>query len=68
MQVVERARREDLNTTVSYTSSFVGNKEGKTVFDRKYNTISLLKYVLFQLAHVYDQRTYMNLLCMFSFS
>jgi len=46
MKVVQRAKQEDLNNTISYASMFVMNSDGKVVFDRKYNTVALLKFYM----------------------
>eukprot|EP00197_Chlamydomonas_leiostraca_P010724 CAMPEP_0202873964 /NCGR_PEP_ID=MMETSP1391-20130828/24396_1 /ASSEMBLY_ACC=CAM_ASM_000867 /TAXON_ID=1034604 /ORGANISM="Chlamydomonas leiostraca, Strain SAG 11-49" /LENGTH=395 /DNA_ID=CAMNT_0049555285 /DNA_START=44 /DNA_END=1231 /DNA_ORIENTATION=- len=44
MRVVERAKSEDLNKPVTYQVRFVSNASGEVVFDRAYNTASLLSF------------------------
>jgi hypothetical protein len=42
-QVVERAKREDLNNVLKYSVSFIRNKRGEVITDRRFNTASLLE-------------------------
>jgi len=57
-RVVDRARREDLNTMVSYRASFVSNADGKVVFDRKYNTAALLRFYMGDAVRFEDRITW----------
>lgn len=41
-QVVDRARREDLDQPLQYPCRFVRNSKGQPVIDRLFNTVSLL--------------------------
>ncbi len=42
-QVVDRAKREDLNNVLKYSVSFIRNKRGEVITDRRFNTASLLE-------------------------
>ena len=48
MQVVERARREDLQKKIRYEVSYIKNKKGKVIIDRRFNTASLMNLYLGQ--------------------
>ena len=48
MQVVERARREDLQKKIRYEVSYIKNKKGKIIIDRRFNTASLMNLYLGQ--------------------
>lgn len=43
MQVVERAKREDLNNVLRYKACFIRNSRGEVVIDRAFNTSALLE-------------------------
>lgn len=42
LMALRRAQREDLNRPVRYQVSFIRNDRGKVVFDRRFNTASML--------------------------
>jgi hypothetical protein len=46
MQVVERARREDLKKKIRYEVSYIRNKKQKVIIDRRFNLASLMNVYL----------------------
>lgn len=48
LQVVERAKREDLKKKIRYEVSYIKNKKGKIIIDRRFNTASLMNVYLGQ--------------------
>lgn len=46
MQILDRARREDLQKKIRYEVAYIKNKKGKVIIDRRFNTASLMNVYL----------------------
>ena len=46
LQVVQRARQEDLNQAFNYHVAFIKGPQGRIITDRRYNTAQLLDVYL----------------------
>lgn len=44
--MIDRARREDLQKKIQYEVSYIRNKKGKVIIDRRFNTASLMNVYL----------------------
>jgi hypothetical protein len=42
MKTVERAKKEDLNKTMTYRLAFACNAQGRVILDRRFNTAAIL--------------------------
>ncbi|KAF5827256.1 hypothetical protein DUNSADRAFT_1063 [Dunaliella salina] len=60
MNIVNRAKAEDLNRKVQYEAAFIRNKNGEVICDRAFNVASLLSYYYNRPVSDYLSRTNWN--------